>query len=266
VVTNKGFAMSETPSPETPRRLLNDLCQSVADRADVERKIVVTLAERKDAAETEYQAHRRQLDERYRAEKSVAEADDLRLRDETTAKFEAEHTAIEKEYETVRNDILAKIAADQQAADQALQDRHWEAMEAADADRGGLNLPLKDVIEALESRWHELEDIHNQAVAIMQRRGHWSDVPAAQPTSILLEKHPGRRFCHALEQAQVQLRDLAKQFLPKLFQGARPAGIFLLIWIFTAFPSVAILGWDGWHWIAASAGAAATARFRSGPA
>jgi energy-coupling factor transporter ATP-binding protein EcfA2 len=72
----------------------------------------------------------------------------------------------------------------------------------------------------------------------------------------LLEKHPGRRFCHALEQAQAQLRDIEKQFLPHLFQGPRPAGIFLLLWAVVAFPLIAVFGWDDWRWAAISGGAA----------
>ena len=105
-----------------------------------------------------------------------------------------------------------------------MQDAHWEAMEAADAARGGLNLPLKEILAGLDTRWHELENIHQQAVALLQRRGHWDEFPEVAPTGVILEKHPGRRFCHALEQAQVQFRSLAKQVLPRLFQGVTTAG------------------------------------------
>ena len=124
-------------------------------------------------------------------------------------------------------EVLARFSADEQAAQQALQDAHWEAMEASDAARGGLNLPLNELLAGLDSRWQELANIHQQAVDLLQRRGHWDDFPEAPPTDVILEKHPGRRFCHALEQAQAQFRSLSKQSLPQLFQGLRPLGIVL---------------------------------------
>ncbi len=129
---------------------------------------------------------------------------------------------MQKEYESVKAKAIARFAADQEAAQQALQDAHWEATEAADAARGGLNLPLKELLAALDSRWQQLETIHRDAVELMQRRGHWSDLPELPPVGVILEKQPGRRFCHALEQSQAQFRVLSKQLLPRFFQGLRP--------------------------------------------
>ena len=40
-------------------------------------------------------------------------------------------------------------------------------MEAADAARGGLNLPLNDLLAGLDSRWQELANIHQQAVELL---------------------------------------------------------------------------------------------------
>ena len=71
--------------------------------------------------------------------------------------------------------------------------------------------------DQLDDRWRELEDLHKQAVAILQKRGHWDRFPET-PTSVILEKHPGRRFCRALEQAHTEFRSLTKQVLPQLFR------------------------------------------------
>ena len=61
---------------------------------------------------------------------------------------------------------------------------------------------------------------------------------------MILEKHPGRRFCHALEEAQKQYRDLSKQFLPKLLSGFRPFGLFVLLGV-AAYPfGDYFLGWN----------------------
>lgn len=248
--------MSETVSPDGPRRLLTDLCRVVAERASVEEEVNSGFAGRRDAIEREYQEAQRQLDDRYRTDKKVVEDEYASTRAAATAKFESEHGALQKEYESVRAEALARFNADQEAAQQALQDAHWEAMEAADVARGGMNLPLKEILAGLEGRWRDLEGIHQQAVALLQRRGHWGELPESAPVGVILEKHPGRRFCHALEQAQAQIRDLSNQRLPKLLQGFRPFGILVLLWLLSALPALALFHgeWKDWPWVAASGG------------
>ena len=176
--------------------------------------------------------------ERYRARKAAAEAEYASARDEVETKFRTEHDALQQEYESVRAEILARAEADAQAAEQALQDSHWEALEAADAARGGLNLPLKELLAGLDDRWRQLQEILQQAVALMQHRGHWDGLPRRAPTNVILDKHPGRRFYHALEQAQAQWRALGEaasagpvsraapllDVLPALDRGGRPRG------------------------------------------
>ena len=131
---------------------------------------------------------------------------------------------------------------------------HWDAVETSDAARGGLNLPLKEVLAGLDTRWQELEQIHQQAVTLLQQRGHWDEFPEASPPGVLLEKQPGRRFCHALEQAQAQFRTLSKQWLPQVFRGVRPLGFVLVLWLLAAYPCVAIFGGRDWRWAAVSGG------------
>jgi len=246
--------MKETPSPDGPRRLLTDLCCLVAERATAETEVHAGFAARNAAAEKEYQESQQQLDQRYHTQKSAAEEQYASQRAETLTKFETEHGTLEKTSETVRNEIAARYASDKESAAQSLQDSQWEAMEAADAARGGLNLPIKEVLAGLEERWRELEDLHKQAVAILQKRGHWDRFPET-PTSVILEKHPGRRFCRALEQAHTEFRTLTKQVLPQLFQGVRPFGILLVLWLIGAIPSIAVFGdWKDWRWAAVSAG------------
>ena len=129
---------------------------------------------------------------------------------EVETKFRTEHDALQQEYESVRAEVLARAEADSQAAEQALQDSHWEALEAADAARGGLNLPMKD-----------LSGGPGRPLAATPRdppTGGGGDAaprtlgrpPPPAPTNVILDKHPGRRFYHALEQAQAQWRALGQ--------------------------------------------------------
>ena len=172
--------MSETPSPETPRRLLTDLCRLVAERAGVEEEINSGFAARNEAAEKEYQEGQRLLDERYRAGKGEGRR---RVRIDAHRGRGEVRVGARCVGEGVRDGPRRKCSPasppTSRPPEQALQDAHWEAMEAADAARGGLNLPLKEILAGLDTRWHELENIHQQAVALLQRRGHWDEFPEA---------------------------------------------------------------------------------------
>jgi hypothetical protein len=240
-----------------PRRLLSDLCRLVADRAAVEGQIEAQFTARNAAAEKEAQEAQARLDDRYRREKTAAEEQYASLRTTTAAKFESDYGALEQYYEKLRGEVLGRFTADMQAAEQALQDAHWEAVENTDAARGGLNLPLKEILAGLDSRWQELERIHQQAVELLQQRGHWDEFPEPSPPGVILEKQPGKRFCHALEQAQPQFATLSKQWLPQVFRGARPLGIVFLLWLLAAYPSIIVFGPQNWLWAATSGGFAA---------
>jgi len=242
----------ELLSPEGPARLLDELCRLAGERAAAEKNIEAGFAERNQAAENEYQSQRRLLEENYQAEKSRLEAEYATAKKDTEEKYRTEHAALEKEYKTVRAEILAKYEAERQAAEQALQDAHWEAIEAGDAARGGLNLPLKDILAALEDRWQKLETLHREAVAILERHSYWDGPPPDPPVEMLLEKHPGHRFCHALEQAQSQFRALSKRSVLYLFHGPRMLVVFLLLWLPAIYPWARFFGWEDWRWAAFS--------------
>ena len=251
--------MSESFSWDRQRRLLSDLCRVVADRAAAEEQCRSGFQSQSDAAEKEFQETARAFDERHREEKGAVEAEYAASRAKTEERYRAEREAIEKEYEAVRAEIAARSAADLAAIEQARQDAHWEAIEAADAARGGLNLPLKVLLAGLDERWKQLDEIHQQAMAVLQRRGHWRSVPEAPPTPVMLEKHPGQRFRHALDEVQPQCKALLGQRLPWWFQGFRPMLSFFVVWLMAAVPWFAGFaaleghaGWIDWRWPAAS--------------
>ncbi len=236
--------MTDPLSPDGPRRLLSELCRLAAERESVEEEADAGFSARNEAAEREFQGSERATAERYRARKAAAEAEYASARREVETKFRTQYDALQQEYESVRAEVLARAESDAQAAEQALQDSHWEALEAADAARGGLNLPLKDLLAGLDDRWRQLQEILQQAVALMQHRGHWDGLPPPAPTDVILDRHPGRRFYHALEQAQAQWRKLAKQRLPRPLSRAAPFWIFFLLWIVAAAPWFAALRLD----------------------
>ena len=125
-----------------------------------------------------------------------------------------------------------------------MQNAQWEASTIAEAAKGGSGVQLKEIQAQLESRWQELQTIHRQAVELLNRWGQWHDFVDPQPVSMLLERHPMRRFCHALDMARTQYHALASLFMPRLVQGFRPMGLALLLWAVMTVPAGALLGWN----------------------
>ena len=249
--------MSDSFTPDGPQRLLSDLCRLVAERRKVEEESQTDLVSEGDTSEKDFQESQESSAEDFRAKKEATEAEFVAAREAVETKYKAEREGLEKAYESVRAEIEARHAADLQAAQQTLQDSHWEAIETSDAARGGLNMPMKDLLAGLDERWQQLQELLQQAVAIMQYRGFWDDLPPPEPTPVMVEGQPGRRFCNALDKAQAQARELAEQRLPGWFHGGWPLAIFCLLWIIAAVPSGFLLGWLDWLWAPVSCGAAA---------
>ena len=125
--------MSESLSPDLPRRLLTELCRLVAERAAVERQVHSDFAAHNETAESEFREAERLLTEDYRTRKAAIEQELASTRSTTETKFQSEHDTLEKAYEAAKEKIAAQFAVDQQAAEQAMQDAHWEAIAASEA-------------------------------------------------------------------------------------------------------------------------------------
>jgi DNA segregation ATPase FtsK/SpoIIIE, S-DNA-T family len=245
-----GKLTSDFLSPEGPREVLSDLCHLVTDRAAVEKRVQTDFAERNAEAEQAYRESQDSLTKNYREKKAAIEKEYNSMRDATETKFRTEHDSTTKEYEAARAKIEADYAGHLKDAEQALRDARGEATEAADAARG-VNLPVNDVLAGIETRWQQLDAIHQQAVDLLKKRGHWEEVPAMQPVQVVLEKHPSRRFCRALEMAQSQSRELGeKQIVPELFRGVRSLGLFAIVFVVVGGPAGSAMGWDNLLWLA----------------
>lgn len=254
--------MTEPSSSDRTQRLLADLHRLVVERATAEDKLSLGTRVRSETAENEFQETQRRLAEQYRTQKAAAEKEYASVRSRIQNQFQEQRHRLETEFEAAREAAHQRYADDLEAAKKAQQDAHWEATEAVEAARGGLNLPVQELLTGLEERWRQLEAIHQQAVELLQWRGHWEGLPPAAPTPVVFEKHPGRRFCHALEQAQSQYRILDGQRLPLFLHGLRPLGIFFLFWAVAAIPFIAWFGWADWRWAPSSC---AIAAFFGGP-
>ncbi len=246
--------MTEPFSPDGPKQILGEFCRLAAERLPAEAAIAAGLQSRNDSADRAWQDGRHELTERYQREKAAAEAEYVRIRQEAQSRYEAECAVVQKEYDKARQEVAGRFDAAKSEAEQDMQNAQWEATTIAEAARGGSNIELDEVQAQLDSRWKELQTIHREAAALLNRWGQWRDFAEPQPVALLLERHPMRRFCHALDLARPQYRALTSLVIPRFFQGLRPMGIVLLMWAASMIPAGIIFGWSNFlPWVAVSA-------------
>jgi DNA segregation ATPase FtsK/SpoIIIE, S-DNA-T family len=245
--------MTEPFSPDGPRQLLADLCRLVRERASTEAEINARLIAEKEAAAQRLDESQKSLAHRNQSQKKATEEEYAAAREKILADFEAENRKVQEEFDAIRAREAAHFESDKEAAQQQLLDARWEVMAMTEAARGGSNLQVKDILEGLETRWKELQEIHQQAVDLLQRRGQWYDFADPPTEGLLLESHPAQRFCHALELARLQYRALTRQVIPQFFTGIWPLVMYLVLWGAAIYPSERAFGWDNALWAIASA-------------
>jgi hypothetical protein len=241
-------------SPDGPQQLLTDLCRLAAERVPAEEAIATGLTSRTEAAETAFHDGTESLTKRYQTDKAAAEAESRSVRRDAMERFQSEHAIVNAEYEKARRAIAERFENEKATAEQEMQNAQWEATTIAEAAKGGSGVQLKEIQAQVEARWQELQNIHKQAATLLNRWGQWRDFADPQPTSLLLERHPMRRFCHALDMARTQYNALSGLIMPRLVQGLWPMGIALLLWGAMVLPAGLYFGWnDTLHWVLASA-------------
>ena len=256
-----GTAMSELLSPDAPRRLLSDLCRLVADRAAAESRSTPASSpatRRRRRSFRRPSVARRALPRAEGGRRAGIRLDARRDRDQVPrrARRRAEGIRVGP-----RRRSLARFTADQQAAEQALQDAHWEAIEAADAARGGLNLPLERPAGRLGrplAATRSDPPAGGGAAAAARPLGRRARDAAGRPS--FSKSIRAGDSATPWSRPRPNTATLVEQFLPRLFQGFRPLGIFLLLWLVAAVPSLDLFNASAWWnwlaWAAVSGGAA----------
>ncbi len=263
--------MTEPLSPDRPWKLLIDLRRLVAERPPAEAEIVSNFTSRNKAIEKEYQQVQSDLSGRYEQETESVEADYVSRRRAIITQFESEHSAAQQEYDKVRSEALTRFRKAQDAAKQQLQEARWEAPTIFEATKDGPDLRLGEVRKQLGAEWQQLQAIGREAARILQKRRQWRDYPEPQTAGAekgtrfnlreagpLGQIKPGpffgpkRRFAELVTRARHQLRGLFAQTISRLFEGAQPFGVLVLLWLIAIFPAGLATGWQRWYWIAAS--------------
>jgi DNA segregation ATPase FtsK/SpoIIIE, S-DNA-T family len=252
--------MMEFFSPDGPRQLLSDLCRLVSERSSSEVKINAGLIAGKEAADRRHEDSQSEMDARFKEENEAAESQYAAAKKQIIAKYESETHRVQAEWDSVCKEVVDRFETAKKALERQLSEGSWEVIAMSEAARGGSNLQVKEIVDGLESRWQELQTIHQQAVELLRQRGQWRDFPEPQLDGLLLENNPTQRFNRALDLARVQYRSLMQQFmprvLPRFYQGLWPLAFFLLLWAAAVYPAALWFGWDNWRWVAVSGGAA----------
>ena len=218
-----------------------------------ERDIVASFRERNEAAQKQFLHAQEELTRRLR---SRAGGDRGRVGRRAPRHRETLRRRLRRRADAVRSRAernIARFDTEEADAQQERQTAHWEATTLAEAAKGGSGLQLKDIQAQLDARWQELQTIGQQAVEMLERRGHWRHYPEPQMTGTLLERYPVQRFTHAVELARNQFRDLSAQKAPWLLEGLRPTILFLLLWLLAVGPTYLWLRTPDVLWVPISA-------------
>jgi len=240
-------------SADGPRRLLLELRRLVAERTPADVEIPSGFAARNEAIRKEYQEAWERIAEGHEKEKAAAEQEYDAARRRIVAEYDSEHATTKQEYQEVRDKTLRRFEAAKRAEKDKLEEARWEATTVFEATKDAPGRQLKAVEAQVAARWEELQAIGQDAEHVLRRRRQWRDYPEPEPVDLPPESDPTERFAELASRAADGWRSLSGQGVGRLFEGTRPIGLFLLLWMVAAGPSLLALGWNTWYWIPVSA-------------
>ena len=237
--------------PKGPSNILGDLCRVVADRAPVEVEILADLASRTEAAEQEYHAALKCSANKAEQDKTAAVETYAAESQRVIARFESDRHAIATEHDELRGQIGHQFETEQKAAQADRQEARWEALTLAEATEIGTSLELKETKRRIESQWEQLLAIHRDAVEVLRRRWQLREYeepeaatsPSADPISLIAE---------SVRRARDQLQQLSALTVPRMFEGAQPAGVAMLFLLLSILPCGFLTDWNVLIWVPAS--------------
>ena len=231
-------------SPDGPKQLLSELCRLAAQRVPSEAAINHGFQTRNEAADKAFQDAEQHRAETHAAEMKAAQTEYKEIREQLATRCDTEYAIRQHDFKTAKAAITERFDTEKAKAEQELEGAHWDASSIAEAAKGGAGIQIDESLVQLDTRWQELQNIHRQAAALLNRWGLWRDFADPQLNALLLERHPARRFCHALDLARTQFHTLGSLALPRFFQGMRWMVCVFVLWIVSMFLAGGFLGWN----------------------
>ncbi len=254
---------------------LSELCQLVRERAPAEWQIVARFDEARQMAEKKRSAAIEAITDRYETDRAAAETEYAAERRQIIQQFDTQSQNREKDYQANRFEAVAAAKAKEDALRDACREKHWEAYTVAEAIKNAAVVELREAKARIVAQSQQAGAVAKHAELVLRRYRQWRDgfnaTASAEPGEPQADQRsadagnsnvgaagpaPDRRLAELLRAAQDQYRKLAELALPQLFQGARPAGLFVLTFLLCVVPVAFLAGPGEWRWLAGAVMAA----------
>jgi len=256
--------MSQPLSIERQRELISDLQRSIAERAEIERRILQQRDEAHRCEERRYQTATDELVHRFQSVKSATEAEYTNVPRKVVSRFETDSRTVDRDFQKARARALKNFKRDKSDAKRQLQEARWEAATLYEANKPRPRKELARAKAKLNSVARAAEELRGMAVSLLKQRRMWRvnlEEPATLEPPVVSDALASDRGEEPsletfLSLASDQLERIRAQRLPRLFSGGLPLGGLLLLWLLLAIPCGAALGWANLLWIPVSVASA----------
>jgi hypothetical protein len=248
--------MSNPLSPDGPKKLLASLRCLVADRAPAEREIPARYRNEKKASEQKYQGDTEEAKSRYEHNKSSSEEQYVSARRALVAQFEAKRRSLESEYRRLRTEAATQFSSAEKEAKRVFEESRWEANTIFEATKKGPPEKLEYVEKQVAAGRGQIQSVFQSTTKVLRRRWQWRHYPEPEPAAPPSQGDPLPRFVELIQAAHRQSQAVCRLTIPGLFEGARPLGFLLLLWLLAIAPSILIFTFQSWQWIVVSIAAA----------
>jgi hypothetical protein len=288
-VTSKVEATTHSEPLSTAREveLLRDLRSLASDCRQSKARIRAALKEGLARAKKTWQSAVEANNQKIRDARIAASAEHEQITSDIHKKYEQDRDSAQQKYKGLRHNVEIEHTRITETAKQIHNKQSWEAHALYDARRGAPHERFLETDNAIKRSNEELLVLEHDAAEIMKMRRQWREFPPPEATDaapdqggnnrvqrVMLGRPGGGEAAgnHAssadnVEAALARVAEmntlvrkstqaLHDQRLTLLYQGEYIFGLFVGVWVLAALVTGFSLGWQSWHWVAASIAAA----------
>jgi len=241
---------------------MRDLQRLANERNQEESRIRTALDVGLQASEIARDTTAADIARQFNERRAQAAAEYERVTSEARTRYESEREAAQQEYKGLRQGVESEVSRVTKTAHDEKQRVSFEALTVFDALKGRPRERFLEAVRRLELTNQELAVLEHDAIEIMRMRRQWREFPAVESTDVQKISNSHVEV-DAVEQAIQRAADstsavrdaalaLHRQKLTRWFEGARPFGMFLLVWALAAGLSALLPGLHVWQSIATS--------------
>lgn len=237
--------------------LLSGLIRTVAERIPAEGEIPAAHVARQTAIEKQSKQAQQELASSYRRQRTSLETEFRQTLERTRQQLDEDRDAARRQHEIAHHDAMQRFEDADQTARRSHQDARWEAMTIFEAKKDSPSREVEQVQSQVDARCQQLEAFQQSVTETLRKRWQWRPYPDPDPAEIAASEDPLQSLDMLVQQAQEQYQLLLSQTASRLFEGASPFWLCVLVWLVCAALSLLGFGVHNWYWIATSTGATA---------